>query len=112
MLLLLHGRRTAELGPLQTDARARLLVGLSGTFCILGFGNPAFFLCALLLFGAAGWMQRGLLQGFYRHGGLLFSLKAWLVYSLFSLAVATGLASGLWKLERRKPSQGRQPFSS
>jgi glycosyltransferase involved in cell wall biosynthesis len=112
MLLLLHGRRTAELGPLQSDARARLLLGLSGVCCILGLGSPAFIPFALLLLGAAGWMQRGLLQGFYRHGGLLFSLKAWLAYSLFSLAVGTGLAAGLWKLVRRKPSRGRQPISS
>jgi glycosyltransferase involved in cell wall biosynthesis len=109
MLQLLHGKKTAELGPLQSDARARLLLGLSGLFCILGLWSAASFCFALLLFGGAMWMQRGLLRGFYRHGGLLFSLKAWLVYSLFSLAVATGLAAGIWRLVRRKAADKYPP---
>ena len=95
-----EGRRSSA--PSSPTRRARLLLGLSGVFCILGLGSPAFFPFALLLLGAAGWMQRSLLQGFYRHGGLLFSGKAWLAYSLFSMAVATGFAAGLWRLAPHK----------
>lgn len=102
MLLLLHNRKTAELGPLHSDARAKCLIGISGILCLVGFWNPTVFSLAILAFCAAAWLQRSLLQGFYRHGGLLFSLKAWLAYSLFSMAVATGLASGFSTLARRK----------
>jgi glycosyltransferase involved in cell wall biosynthesis len=112
MLQLLHSRGTAELGPLQSDARARLFLGISCALCGLGVWSPVLFSLAIVPFCAAGWLQRGLLQGFYRHGGLLFTIKAWLAYSLFSIAVVTGLASGVQALVRRKPTIRKHPIPS
>jgi len=88
--------------PFTRDRNARILLALSWLLGACGFFAPPLWigaaLCQLGALRQVWWLPRG----FYRHEGLLFAVKGWLVYNATLVPFATGVARGVADTVRRR----------
>ncbi len=95
MYLLMKGNDIQDTVAFQSDTLARLLLCLTGLFCIAALWLPVLILCAGILFIAALIIRRGFLELFYKKEGLMFAIKGWLVYIVTTLPIALGTLAGM-----------------
>lgn len=94
--------------PFENDAAGRLCVGFSWGFFFAGFIDPIYFPASAAAFLMAAVMRRRLLHRFYTDQGWVFMLKGWLLYTVSTIPVATGLVSGFLSLIWRRIGAGFQ----
>lgn len=97
MIWLKHARKASGPGLFGNEARAQVLIVLSGLSLAAGALHPPALALPGIFLAMAAYVKRDFLASFYRLEGFWFTLQSWACYCLFSVSIGAGILSGQYR---------------